>query len=821
MLNSLFKHWSYKLFTPGKILREKYEALKQLIAFDTVCHEKMAELQDLLHSGRNEDLARIRHRFSHFSSQVEGMIKSLDILAPGRYPSLKNYHRKFDFYVRFLLAPPAVDCSLPFVRFFEDISLENKLIGNKAKHLAAIHNDLGIVVPQGFVVSASAFNYLIEYNNLRERIDYALARLDITSNPSLEQASEYLTGLIKESEVPPDLIQTIDESSAVFYKTEGVRPRVAVRSSAINEDGVCSFAGQYATRLNVEIEGIGSAYLQVLSSKYSPQALFYRISKGMNDEETAMSVLVQEMVPARCSGVLYTSGINEGDADDEYLYLHIIQGLGQSLVDGTTSPDQYRISRSARPEITDRKVKEQVIADAQALSLAELGLRIEKYFGAVQDIEWAIDAADTLYILQARTLHTSPKVTNNGSPVDTEAHPVLAENGEQASGGVAYGEVFQASDRPSIEDIPEKAVLVTRNASPDLVRLLDRFSAVIAERGSRASHFATVAREFRIPFIAGIGDATQRFEAGAIVTVDANSGTVYSGKVEELIDNAPRHEEDRPYHKILSGAMKFISPLELVDPAGKNFTPEGCRSMHDIIRFCHEKALSSMFSAGRPGTGRGSLRLASNIPLDVFLFDVGGGITRENTKAGDVRLSEVSSVPFHALWRGLTHPGVQWKQKPFDWDAYDRIELAGGVPPAKDSFTFASYAVVGNDYLHFNIRFGYHFTIVDVMCGESNAENHCLLRFAGGGGDYEHRSLRIDFLSGVLQRLDFQTEQKGDLLEARIPDTDSDLLIEKLDMLGRLLGATKLMDMVLENSSMVEECVDEFFNGRYSFSEQG
>ena len=91
----------------------------------------------------------------------------------------------------------------------------------------------------------------------------------------------------------------------------------------------------------------------------------------------------------------------------------------------------------------------------------------------------------------------------------------------------------------------------------------------------------------------------------------------------------------------------------------------------------------------------------------------------------------------------------------------------------------------------------------------------------GGGGDYDHRSLRIDFISRVLERLDFDVEHKGDLLEAKLPSMESSVMQQKLDMLGRLLGATKLMDMVLENEQMVENCVDDFFNGRYSFSQEG
>lgn len=820
LLNSLFKHWSYKLFTPGAVLREKYEALKELLAFDIACHEEMAELQDLLHSGKSEDLARIRGRFSHFSAQVAGMIESLNTMAPGAYTSLRNYHKKFDFYTRFLLAPPALNFSPPFIISFDEITLSQKDIGNKAKHLALLQNDLNVPVPQGFVIPTSGYHYLIEHNNLREKIDSALIELDVESNSSLEKISRNLTAVILNADIPFELDQAIREAVNQLKYPSDQEFKFAVRSSAINEDGACSFAGQYATLLEVEPENISKAYLSVLSSKYSPEALYYRISKGMSDEETAMSVLIQQMVESKCSGVLYTSNVNKETADAQLLHLHVTRGLGDKLVGGTVVPDRYVINRTLPFTIVAREVIDSVISDEQITLLVEQGLQIESYFNEPQDIEWAIDASGNHFILQARVLHTS-NAQEQSPQIDHEAYPILAEDCEQASQGVAAGQVYLLTEDSRLEQIPDNAILVSRDAPPDFVRILNRTSAVIAERGSRASHFATVAREFGVPFLAGVTGATSSFHQGSMVTVDAVAGRVYEGRVEALLEKDPPRKRNSPYQRILTEAMKFITPLELVDPAGDNFSPEGCRSMHDIIRFCHEKALLSMFSAGRPGTGRGSIRLVADMPLDVYLFDVGGGISSEVGKGKGVPLPEVASVPFQALWRGLSHPDVKWKQKPFDWDAYDKIELSGGVPPSKDSFAFASYAVVGKDYLHFNIRFGYHFTIVDVMCGENSAENHCLLRFAGGGGDFDHRSLRIEFLSGVLQQLEFIVEKKGDLLEARIPGVDSDVLIQKLDMLGRLLGATKLMDMVLEDDEMVNQCIEDFFNGRYSFSQEG
>jgi len=682
-----------------------------------------------------------------------------------------------------------------------------------------LKNELDAPVLQGFAVTSNSFHYLIEYNNLREDIDDLLSEFNIDSTHSLNWISGKLMECILTAEMPPDIGQAMLGCYDELERTADRKVVTAVRSSAISEDGECSFAGQYTTLLDISREELIAAYLKVPASKYLPEALCYRIRNGLSDEETAMSVLVVEMVPAKRSGVLYTrSPLNEAGQGDK-LHLHVIRGLGEALVSGAIVPDQYAMTREEYPTILDRKEKYRAVTDKQVEILGRWGMRIEKYFKTSQDIEWAIDNDDSLFSLQSRPLHISaPIEPPRERAVVEEDLVVVLDDCERAAPGVAVGEVYRIDGNHMLENVPFGAVLVTRDTPPDFVQAINRLAAVVAERGSRASHFATVAREFGVPFLTGSSNAGTILDPGSLVTVDGDQGAVYQGEIESLIRKDARPSEKNQYHRILREVLNFIAPLELVDPAAENFIPEGCRSMHDIIRFCHEKAVQSMFSTARPGTGRGSLKLVADLPLDVFLFDVGGGIAAEKQESGNVRFDEITSVPFLALWRGLAHPDVQWKQKPFDWDAYDKIELAGGIPPKRDSFAFASYAVIGSDYLHFNIRFGYHFTIVDVLCGGSAVENYCLLRFAGGGGDFDHRSLRIDFITSILEQLEFTVEKKGDMLEGRLSGLESGAMQYKLDMLGRLLGATKLMDMVLEDEQMVILCVDDFFNGRYSFS---
>ncbi|MGD8883857.1 MAG: hypothetical protein PVI82_18295, partial [Desulfobacterales bacterium] len=131
---------------------------------------------------------------------------------------------------------------------------------------------------------------------------------------------------------------------------------------------------------------------------------------------------------------------------------------------------------------------------------------------------------------------------------------------------------------------------------------------------------------------------------------------------------------------------------------------------------------------------------------------------------------------------------------------------------------FASHAVISEDYLNLNLKFGYHFVIVDAICTHQSEDNYILFRFSGGGADLHKRSLRADFLSQVLMRLGFEVSRKSDLVDAQLKAADKKTIERRLDRVGRLLGATRLMDMYLKDESMVEGFVEDFMNGRYHFA---
>jgi len=365
-------------------------------------------------------------------------------------------------------------------------------------------------------------------------------------------------------------------------------------------------------------------------------------------------------------------------------------------------------------------------------------------------------------------------------------------------------------------------VLVVKHALPQFVIAINKVNAIIIESGSFASHFASIAREFKIPAIVNINHGFNNLVQGNCVTVDADRGIVYNGVAAALMENIKPREDnfiDSSFIIKLQYVINFAAQLKLTEPGSESFAPEACRSLHDIIRFAHETAVREMFSIGRRKGGRkkGAKKLILNIPMLFYVLDVGSGINNNQKNTKILKSDDIASIPMQAVLKGLLHPGICWSETThFDWEEYDRIVMAGGIISA-DSSMFGSYAVLSKEYLNVNFRFGYHFVILDTICSPSRKDNYILFRFSGGGGTPEGRTIRASFIKGILTRLGFMVQIKSDLIDAEFKHGSLKTMEKTLDMTGRLLGATKLMDMYLKKELDMEFLIDDFMNGQYDF----
>ena len=723
-------------------------------------------------------------------------------------------------------------------------------VGPKNANICEVRNRVGLPTPEGFAITTTAFDRFIAHNRLAETIRRHKQKLDIYETETIVQVSEEIRQQLLAAEVPPDLeVQIQSAFEGLCRGPSGSGVRLAMRSSAIGEDASLSFAGQYLTRLNVTADRILSAYKEIVASLFAAQAIAYRLHMGFSFQSAAMAVGCQQMIAARASGVMYTR--DPIDPLQNRILIKAVWGLGPYAVDGVVEPDTYIFGKDeALPlkswqvseknvqltahragdvaeTVVDRDLRAQACLNEEAARcLAHYGLRLEQHFGMAQDVEWALDDDGRLVILQARPLRVESVGADGqkrrGPPV--AGYPVILEGGEVACPGTGSGPVFHVRSEADLLAFPDGAVLVSAHSSPQLVMVMDRAQAIVADAGNLAGHMASLAREYMVPTILNLRDVTRRLAPGCLVTVDAYNGRIYEGRVPSLLNApAPRGGVARstPEYQALRRRADLIVPLNLVDPKSSRFAPSHCLTIHDIMRFIHEKSYGEIFQLGDLVTERGqlSVRLAAPIPIDLFLIDLGGGLSVDATAVAEVSVAQVLSAPFGALLGGMLHDGLRSRApRPVNLGGFFSVmsrQMLSSPQMEGGRFGDRSYAIISDVYMNFSSRVGYHYSILDSYCGRTTAKNYINFEFKGGAADDTRRNRRVRVIEKVLADLDFLVDTLGDRVTARLAKQETPVLLEKLDQLGRLLIYTRQMDMLMHNENLVDQMAECFMAGNY------
>lgn len=831
--------------------REKYSHFRTLLDNNHTALHRIADLETICNSGKPFTLQYVKEICNELKKALSIIVSSLESLSGKDYSALRHTVDRIGENVEKELRPELSFLSTDLVIPFEDIRSPElkKVVGAKAGNLALIQHDLHLPVPPGFGITAYAYHLFITENDLEEPISKALERISLDDAEETEAVSQELMDRIMNARVPDAIETALMNAYACLERESGAGVHIAVRSSAIGEDTEASFAGQYTTVLNVTKDNILHAYKTVLASKYSVRAISYRMHYGLDDRETPMCVAGIVMVDAESSGVLYT--VNPSPNAPAAMKINAVKGLGEYLVDGSASPDIFLIDKQEKA-IVEKQIAPQEfllanlkeggvglekipemermapsINDDVIFKLRDYGLKLEDYFSSPQDVEWAVDKNGRLFLLQSRPLHISrTKPVEQDILVDETVHPVLLEGGKTASSGIAHGRVVKASAGMPFSDVDSDTILVVKTASPEYAGIINKVRGIITDMGSVTSHLSSVAREFGVPALVDTKTATSCLVNGDTVTLFADTGKVYKGSVDSLVKAARLTHKpilESPVYQKTRRILDRISPLHLTDPKAPNFNAEGCESFHDIIRFTHEQAMKQMFAFGKiSDKGMTSVKVKINLPLDLHLIDLGGGLQFGLSTCDTITPEKVESVPFRALWKGFTHPGVTWSGAVnFNMGNFMTLMTsAGGAAEGPSMLGGPSYVILSDEYMNMSVRFGYHFATIDTLCGDDSNQNYIVMQFSGGVGTIYGRSLRLNFLANVLSRLDFNVTVNGDLLDAVLARYDQAGTEEKLDKMARLLASSRLLDMAIANQQDVDRLTEAFFNEEYNFLEK-
>ena len=484
-----------------------------------------------------------------------------------------------------------------YVIFLEEIGMDDlSKVGGKNASLGEMISNLtaqGIKIPNGFAVTADAFDAFIEENDLREKIEDILQQLKVDDIVNLRRTGSEIRKLISNGKFPVGVEKAILNSYYELSESYGQEATdIAVRSSATAEDlPDASFAGQQSTFLNIRGgEMLLTAIRSCFASLYTDRAISYRSSRGFDHFAVKLSVCVQKMVRSDLgvSGVAFSLDTESGFKD--LVLINAAFGLGELVVGGEIMPDEFLVFKPALkkgyPSVIEKKLGKKThkliyghkpfetvkkvpveqsqqmafcLEDKQILQLARWVQKIEDYYSerkggwCPMDIEWAVDGlSGELFIVQAR-----PETIHSQDEQDRIREFQIEENGlaeKLLLEGIAVGEkvgagkarrIFTLDGRDGSADeleFREGEILVTEMTDPDWEPLMKKASAIITEKGGRTCHAAIVAREIGVPAIVGAAEATLKIEDGQELTVSCAEGTtgkVYKGHVNYKLIETP------------------------------------------------------------------------------------------------------------------------------------------------------------------------------------------------------------------------------------------------------------------------------------------
>lgn len=836
--------------------RERCSRFRRLLAANKSALEAMADVEKRLHNPVPFGMGYVRGVAARAGAGVFQMIHSLNALTNNAYPQLNE---RFSAIVASMTAitapPPALAQSGPLVLHLRDISLSTlPLVGGKMANLGEIRRHVGAPVPDGFAVTTNAYDHFMREGGLQEEIDSRIQAADIDSLGDLFALSSAIQKLILQTPLPEELTHAISRQVEELLERAGNRRdaiRLALRSSAVGEDALdASFAGQYRSELNVHPDEVLEVWREIIASKYAVTAMSYRFQRGIPDYLVPMSVGVLVMVNAPAGGVAYTRNpVRQGHDNVDVMIINAVPGLPKAVVDGSFSPDTLVLSRQHPPQVLERHIAHKpfrficdpehgvrriplagneadapAIDDAMASAVAQMALALEEYYGEPQDVEWAVTENGEMVILQSRPLkdvggadpsaappETKESTTPASTKFDFSGLNVLLHGGTAVSPGIGMGTVAILQKEADILGFPKGAVLVVERAGPRWATVLARASAVIAEAGGTAGHLASVAREYGIPAIFGVQGALRALETPPDqppiqVTVDAVRCRVYAGLHPGIPGMGQRRNLmlDSPVYQKLHEISRLMVPLNLLDPMAPEFTPDHCRTLHDITRFCHEKGVEAMFGGDDTFDARCGKQLKAGVKLQYWIVDMDDAFIKP-VHGPVVELSNIRSAPLHALWRGMT--AIPWAGPPAaSASGFFSVVMESAMNRDLETTTASAlsnqnFLMLSSSFMNLQARYGYHFCTVECQAGENPHENYVNFQFKGGAANLERRALRARMVGDLLEEFGFRVDVREDALFATAEGYDSRETLARTMLLGYLVIHTRQVDMIMQNAA--------------------
>ena len=854
-LRDLLKGLSaHSWFTPKSCrpLPLVFSQFREVLKANNQALEIIADMGEKLSGEYLFDLRYVEATVEEMNAAMRRALAAINVLTQDQCAALYEVFTPMEARVRAILNKRD-DREGPALLWLSEVETRHwPLVGGKAAHLSELLNNPKVLVPEGFVITTRLFHDLLDLNGLRPEFDRfeQLLSEHLPNEEELEALRRILREKVLRAEPPFGFFDTLSEALTRLAANNELPLFLAVRSSAQEEDMDFSFAGQFHSELQVspQAEAVYRAYLLVAASLFGSKAIRYRRQVFPEGSPMSIAACCQRMIQAKASGIIYS--IDPMEPGSQSMVVVGALGQGQAVVEGQVPTDFFQISKSEPPQVLERVIAPkheallpteeadgglamQAVANGQVeapcldeqtlLELAGIAIHLETFFKRPQDIEWTLDPQGALYILQSRPLLITE--SERGKPKlseKLEGYELIAvDAGRVAQQGIGAGPAFWVETLADLKDFPEGAVLISHRDSSQFVQVMHRAAAIVTEVGTPASHMATLCRELRVPCLVGVPDIMAKVAPGEEITVDAEDRRIYRGRVVELLTYQATTTMDlhmAPEFRMLRRILREVSRLNLVDPLMQEFKPEGCRTFHDVLRFIHETAVLHLVELGRDDRclpGGLARRLDLPIQAGILAIDIGGGIAPDAPR-DQIPFSSIRSIPFRAILQGMLFPGA-WHQEAMSVSFRDMMHSMMTTPQdtLSGQYTGHNIAIISETYVNLCFRFGYHFNIIDAFCHDVERDNHIYFRFLGGATDIAKRSRRATIIASILEAFDFSIQTKGDLVIARTSNLAQPEMERTLDILGRLIGFTRQLDVQMTDDETVAQYVEAFLMGDY------
>ncbi|MDR0239471.1 MAG: phosphoenolpyruvate synthase [Deltaproteobacteria bacterium] len=801
------RHYRFKLFL---------NAWNQL-------QEAMANMEAYLYESRPYSMQALQAICTNLSTQGLQCLRRLSELSGNANADLERSFERIQHAISNLLKEELAPLHGPLCLPLGHEELTPELCDPAMIRLAYLKADFtSDCVPPGYVFTAAACQMSLVHGGLQEELNRRIQAAGGMKPAHLHELCSTLRDCILQAPLPAAVEDALLDT--VHYLREHTllpRQRLLWRGRVWPSGGDMGGMSLWGPVLPLEgstDEAILKAFKKVLAKKYDPEAVIYRFNRGLPDVGTNMCVGCFAVGRPLVGGVCYSR--NPFNIPDTDVYLYAADSLPETVEHGGAAVDVYHVARGGSHAVKlhcpgmEYDAAQLLLTESQIYAVAGHAEDAELLFSAPQELEWFFEPDGTLRIVHVRPLRRLAAQSNVTMPdVSAQALTPLIWGGNTGCPGVACGLAYKVRNKEDARNFPENGIVIAEFDSVEWCALLDRAAGILCARGTAASRLAGMCRELAVPALFGLDKVMELVDQGREITLCAESGSVYPGRVEELLRMAhprPNFISTSPLHERLKKIAQHVLPLTLT-PDTPEFTAANCTTFHDIGRYCAERATDAMFRFGshKDHSLNRVKQLMAEVAKQFWVINLDDAFPAE-VKGAYIPLDDIACEGMKALWNGMN--AKAWEGPP-PMDSKGLLSVLfestanPHIDPASQStfFTEKNYFLVSRQYCSLHSRFGFHFVAVEIVAGKRKRENHAVFILRGGAADLARRVRRVEFVGSILQEFGFSVSIRNDSLRARAENFSLPRALRIARVAGYLVIHTLQLDMIMADAAQTRQ----------------